>query len=141
MKVKTIVLLLLLLILWACGSNEQEKSCETPQINPNGESEMALFMRKVAKECEINKANIINSNNLSWSFNPDDILNAKMTKGHTMDSVYIVFAEEFISKFNTLKKEKDEPKLFYNAFIQNCISCHQTRCPGPIKRIKKLRIK
>ena len=141
MNLKSIVFLLLLFILWACGSADQEKSCASPQVNPNGESDMSLFMRKIAQECEINKVNIINGKPLAFSINPELILKAKMTKGHTMDSNYIVFAEAFISKFNALEKEKEDPKLFYNAFIQNCISCHNTQCPGPIKRINKLRVK
>jgi hypothetical protein len=141
MTLKSIVFLLLIFVLWACGSADQEKSCASPQLNPNGDSEMSLFMRKIAQECEINKGNIKDGKPLAFSINPDLILKAKMSKGHTMDSNYIIFAEEFISKFNAMVKVKEDTKLFYNAFIQNCINCHKTQCPGPIKRINKLRIK
>ncbi len=31
-----------------------------------------------------------------------------------------------------------ELKTNYNSLVQRCINCHNSHCPGPLKRIKKL---
>jgi len=33
------------------------------------------------------------------------------------------------------------PKQIYQKYIQSCITCHETHCPGPIRRIEQLKLK
>ena len=37
-------------------------------------------------------------------------------------------------------QEKEEIQEQYNTMLQLCVACHQQNCPGPIKKIQKLRI-
>ena len=112
-------------------------------INPNGSSEMALFMRDLSKKCDTNKVRLKNNQPISFNISADKILTAKMTKGHHMDSTYKAFALQFIDQIKAINNEKsiERQAFFYNAMIQNCTSCHQNRCPGPITKIKKLYVK
>ena len=126
-------------LIWACQLIDQDdSSCKAPPINPNGESEMALFMRRIAAECDSVKSKMLKEKEAKFSIDATQILKAKMTKGHSMDSLYIAYANTFIqqiAQFNTKSN-----KTIYNAIVLNCIACHKTSCPGPIDRIKKLKL-
>ena len=128
----------------SCTATQTEKTdCDSPPINPNGSSEMALFMRGLSKSCDTNKIRLENNQPISFNIITDKILTSIMTKGHHMDSSYKDFALQFIDQIKVINNEQsiERQAFFYNAMIQNCISCHQSRCPGPITKIKKLRFK
>ena len=49
--------------------------------------------------------------------------------------------DQYIFAVNDLLNNPVNTKDQYNTIVQSCINCHNQVCQGPIKRIKKLRIK
>ena len=135
---RTYIFLIITSLIWACQSSQEEVCHINAGVNPNGESEMALFMRRIASECDLVKAQILKKEKAQFNFEPTQILKATMTKGHSMDGAYIAYAKTFINQVEQFNE--DANKNNYNAIILNCINCHKTRCPGPIDRIKKLKL-
>tara|TARA_B100000530_G_C15800923_1_gene425529 strand:+ start:290 stop:604 length:315 start_codon:yes stop_codon:yes gene_type:complete len=103
---------------------------------------MALFMRELTKSCDSNKLRLKNKQLISFDIDEQRILTSEMTKGHHKDSAYKSYASKLIEQIDEINNNSlpDKQLFFYNAMIQNCISCHQGRCPGPIKKIKKLKL-
>lgn len=67
---------------------------------------------------------------------------AEATDSRELDGDYHALADNFIGKLDSLKYLAIEDRLdAYNASVSTCVECHQTRCPGPIPRIKKLYVK
>lgn len=112
-------------------------------IYPNGGSELAVLMREMYDDSETIKQAI-----LSGKFPPDFrekfryLHSATPTDKDTKTEAYPDMAKVFEENLNQLYQEKDEKKRIkrFNIVIQNCITCHQSHCPGPIKKIKKLNI-
>jgi len=51
------------------------------------------------------------------------------------------FATVFFERCNDLQKAPlNERKLAFNNLVSNCVSCHESFCPGPISMIKRLHI-
>ena len=115
---------------------------DKPELKQNISSEMSLFMRKLTKSCDSNKIRLKNKQLIAFDIDAQNILTSEMTKGHHKDSTYKAFASRFIEQIHEINNKHlaDSQLFFYNAMIQNCISCHQGRCPGPIKKIKELKI-
>ena len=57
------------------------------------------------------------------------------------DGRFTSFADYYIFTVKELINSEEDKTSLYNNMIQACISCHEQICPGPVKRIKKLRIK
>lgn len=54
---------------------------------------------------------------------------------------YDAFAADFLRNYNDMLQSKQtDRKLAFNTLVSNCISCHESFCPGPINMIKKLHI-
>jgi len=53
-----------------------------------------------------------------------------------------LFADAYLNSLENLKgASPDGVKDLYNGVVENCMSCHQAMCPGPVVRIKKLYLK
>ena len=108
---------------------------------PNGGSELAVLMREMYDDTDLIKKAVINKElppdfrqkfaYLHWA-NPTDT--------DTKTEVYPDMAKAFMDNLEALYAEKDTEKRIkkFDIVIQNCITCHQSHCPGPIKKIKKL---
>ena len=136
--------LFLCFLLCSCTFKEADNiECEDkPVFKQNISSEMALFMRELTKSCDSNKLRLKNKQLISFDIDEQRILTSEMTKGHHKDSAYKSYASKLIEQIDEINNNSlpDKQLFFYNAMIQNCISCHQGRCPGPIKKIKKLKL-
>lgn len=53
---------------------------------------------------------------------------------------FTAFNNMMKSQAELLKSSPENQAENFNNFVNACISCHQVVCPGPIKRIKKLKI-
>ena len=105
-------------------------------------SEMALLMRSMYEFNKITKAQIINKDSLSAL--PEEFL--------TIHSAILTEPDERTAAFDSLSTQflkaqraafvatKDSTKYHFNRSINLCVSCHETRCVGPIPKIKKLLI-
>lgn len=135
--------------LYSCGSKESKNSeseKESTEIyNPNGDSELALLMR----ECFDQSAEIKKKLENGTLEIPDTYVE-NLKKFHTATATdpsvkvdeFFAFTDLLYNKVEQLKTaDLDKQKDYYNQVVSSCISCHESFCPGPITKIKKLRIK
>ncbi|GAB4135251.1 MAG: hypothetical protein OHK0045_01640 [Raineya sp.] len=111
-------------------------------IYPNGGSELAVLMREMYDDADLIKKAVLNKElppdfrkkfaYLHW---------ASPTDADTKTEAYPDMAKAFMDNLEALYNEKDTEKRIkkFDIVVQNCITCHQSHCPGPIKKIKKLR--
>ncbi|MBL7883682.1 MAG: hypothetical protein JNL69_06410 [Bacteroidia bacterium] len=143
-------LIVFILLLANCSGNsdkvqseqsDKKEDCSKP-LNPNGDSELALLMRKMMHTSESLKE-MIKQGNLPKEF-PEEFLKihtAQPTDSETKKESFDAFASNYISNMKLLfESPKDELTKNYNAVITSCVSCHSEHCPGPLKAINKLKI-
>jgi len=100
---------------------------------------MAQLMRDMSKELEGIKEKLQNNDELDQNLlnfaliHEQEVTDPSFQKPHIqpMSEAY-AFA---IYAFN-----ENPTKSNYTAIINNCLSCHQLSCPGPVVRIKKLQL-
>jgi thioredoxin-related protein len=137
--------LLLSQMLLSCGTNNEEKNeiqnQKNKQINPNGDSELALLMRDMYDEAERIKKQIKNNDPVKLTLDYEKILTAHATEPEKANSEQFKgFAKSYLQSIENIKLSSSQEKInHYNNMITNCIACHQMLCPGPLVRIKKLK--
>ena len=143
---KKIFYLIIIFTIFGCSSTTKE--CENIQVNPNGESELALVMRALyTNTLDIKKELFTNIDttltNLN-SFNLEEFktnYNALHTSNPTdlnlrKDGKYERFADTYINSSKNFINNNSKEN--YNSMINNCIQCHEQFCLGAIKKIQKL---
>jgi cytochrome c556 len=156
LKNKSAVIGILLLFIFCfvqCSTNTENKtvekvnsdstaSCKSKPLNPNGDSELALLMRKMLRSSESLKE-MIKQGNLPKEF-PEEFLKihtAKPTDSETKKASFDGYATNYLNNLQTLyNSPKAELTSNYNALIHSCASCHAEHCPGPLKTINNLKI-
>ncbi|MGB0431383.1 MAG: hypothetical protein ACPGLV_12985 [Bacteroidia bacterium] len=115
---------------------------EAKQINPNGETELALLMRQMDSDLNAAKTAMRAGNLPNYNFVHNAIKTAEPTKKHIKgDPVFASFADVYINSIKAANNaEIDSIPAMHNKIIMNCIECHKSYCTGPIDRIRKLRI-
>ena len=144
MKLQFSLLIVVLLIFgFACANSSQEKQCVVIEpINPNGDSELSLLMREMFEDAMRMKGEVKNGKT-------PDVLK-KFKKIHTAEATepekaesdeFKAFADSYLAAVDALEKSKpDEAAVFYRGMVESCMNCHRSMCPGPMVRIKKLRL-
>lgn len=105
-------------------------------------SEMAALMREMVAKNDRLKDHIL-SNKEIGKFDEDylKIHTAQLTDPSDFDEDYKIFATHFINMQQRIfKADKENLKNEYNNAINACITCHKSKCSGPISRIEKLLI-
>lgn len=147
--INTIKIILLAISLMAfviaCNkeSGEKKQVASNPQmLNPNGDSELAILMRNMADEAERIKAYVENGETPEIEVDYQQILSATATEPHKKATPeYKAFAEAHIQSMQLLEDADTSRMLtLYDNMVDNCINCHKALCPGPLVRIKKLKI-
>lgn len=109
---------------------------------PNKDSELALLMREVVSNTEQVKQQIIEGKPIEFFIAFEKLHTAIPTESDLReDGKYASFADSYIFAVKELIKSSENKKELYNSMVQTCINCHQQICPGPVSRIKKLKIK
>lgn len=118
---------------------KEENLIQQP-LNPNGDSELALLMRAMEEEAKRIKEQVANGEPVTIELNHEEILTAHATEPKKAASPeYKAFAAAYLQAIESLKTATpDQSATIYDQMISSCMSCHQTLCPGPIVRIKKL---
>ena len=130
----------------SCSKSEDDKSAddvEVSPINPNGDSELALLMRKMFEEGEDIKVLITNNQgNITQEYiqELERIHTAIPTDPEVKTPEFEAYTQLMIEEANALFSNDSNKVQGFNNLVNRCIDCHQVVCPGPIKRIKKLRI-
>jgi cytochrome c556 len=136
------VLLLLSLTFTACDSAQKEEareaSCEAP-LNPNGDSERALLMRKMTQLAEANAAALRSGGELV----PYDGSFAELASSTgTMpvdEDFFKGMSASYLSNLEALYAAEPSDRIkLHNNLVQSCQDCHAQTCRGPLKRIDKM---
>ncbi|OHX67643.1 hypothetical protein [Flammeovirga pacifica] len=135
-----ITILFLSVVIYGCQTSSKER---TSTNYPNGGSELAWLMRDVTDQMEAQRNAIIKGDSLQkYPLEVTHILTAEPTEeGKTSSKQYQSLASNFLNHINQssdihLKGQIDQ----YNTTVSLCVNCHETQCPGPNVRIKKLYI-
>lgn len=116
---------------------------EVSETNPNGDSELALLMRKMFEEGEDIKELITNNEgNITEEYiaELERIHTATPTDADVKTPEFEAYTKLMIEEANLLFSNDSNRVQGFNNLVNRCINCHQSFCPGPIKRIKKLTI-
>jgi CRISPR/Cas system CSM-associated protein Csm2 small subunit len=145
----TSFLLICISIFFACTqASKEEKNVAAPKkevkapLNPNGDSELALLMRGMYEEAERIKKQVKQGEEVTVELDHMKILSAHATEPEKAASAeFKGFAKLYLARLEELKTADGEAKeVVYKSLVESCMSCHQVLCPGPMVRIKKLRI-
>lgn len=134
-------LLGLLIVLMACGQQEPaaekvvvQKKQQLPEAKP-----MAMMMRAIYEQSKDMRGKIVEGEALDSSFyHFMEFHKLEPTDSTVLIEVFYEHNEDFKAAFENLLRSSN--KETYNAMLTQCVSCHEDFCPGPIKRINKLRI-
>ncbi|MGR7813691.1 hypothetical protein [Lacinutrix undariae] len=131
----------------ACGNSEKEtptpkkKKIVYDMYEP---SEMAILMNKMYDYNLQLKKDVLEGKELTkFPIDFMKIHSAQLTQEKHRDEGFESFSKLFIAAekeiFNTDSPLNIDER--FNTMVNLCVACHQTRCTGPIPRIKKLLIK
>ena len=139
-------------LLIACNNNVSEDAVQ--EINetkstavddhPNEDSELALLMRKMYHDADSIKQLIVNEEgNISQEYIDalERIHTATPTDADVKTPEFSAYTDLMINEANTLFSNETNKKQGFNRLVNRCVECHQSFCPGPIKKINKLKIK
>lgn len=137
-------------VVTACDSKAPEKQTVTEEVeetimepvatgpNPNGDSELALFMRKMDEDLVAHKKQLKEGVFEPFTFDHTTMLIAEPTKIDNQDEQYVSYANSYLQTMEEMRNApKDSMISLHNQWVAKCIECHNTFCNGPIVRIKK----
>jgi len=131
----------LLFLMLSCDTDKKEVKIEEAPIMYEA-SEMTLLMRGMYEFNKAARLQIINKDSL-LPF-PEEFLlihKAVLTDPSERDKEFDTIAEQFIkAQKATFSAKSDSRSYHFNKSVNLCISCHETRCTGPIPKIRKLLI-
>ncbi|MGB5362719.1 MAG: hypothetical protein WBN17_05395 [Aureibaculum sp.] len=106
-------------------------------------TEMALLMRKMYEVNNVVKKQIINKDAIlpfpeEFSNIHTAVLTDPSERNSEFDSLANLYLNYQKDLFNT---GNDSTVYYFNKSVNTCITCHETRCVGPLPKIKKLLIR
>lgn len=135
------IMLGLLVLLIACGQQEAatEKVVVRKKQQLTEAKPMAMMMRAIYEQSKDMRGRVIEGEGLDSSFYHFMAFHElEPTDSTVLIDVFYNHNEDFKAAFEKLLRSSN--KETYNAMLTQCVSCHEDFCPGPIKRINKLRI-
>ncbi len=128
-------------VLLSCNSNNKKEVVDNALIIYQP-SEMTLLMRKMYEVNKVVKNQIINKDSLiTFPEEFSTIHSAVLTDPSERDKEFDSLANQFVKDQKaTFFSNSDSAKYHFNKSVNTCITCHETRCTGPIPKIKKLLI-
>ena len=139
--------MLTLIVFNACNQQskkveETEKEPITKSLNPNGDSELALLMRRMFKDAKRIKKQIQDGEEVTATINHDAILTAHATEpAKAASAEFKTWGAAYLAGLESLKKSTPETaESAYKSLVNSCMNCHKALCPGPVVKIKKLNI-
>ena len=128
------LLFLIVCTLFSC-SNQNKK--QQTIIDPNDSSEMALMMRDMFFKLNDIKSKIQSGQDISYEQLRFSIIHeSEATDDSFLNNGLTLMSKAFEQKvidFNNYPSVQN-----YTEIVNNCISCHQGMCPGPLQRIDNL---
>lgn len=128
-----------IMLLFACTSVESK---EAPKARLYKRSELSLLMRQMhdaAKELKKNLSDTVLRKEYKQLF--EEIQSATPSDIDLKENNFDAFAYAWQESWKEMLAEKDKPAEAFNRMVDQCLNCHNNRCPGPIPKIKRLKIK
>ncbi len=124
----------------ACNSSEQKVDQVQEKPKVADAKPMALMMRAIYDQSAEMRSWVTEGKALDSSiFRFMEFHKLEPTDSTVLVEVFYKHNADFKAAFEELiAAGADKEK--YNAMLTQCVSCHEDFCPGPIKRINKLRI-
>ena len=131
---------IILLILYGCANKPSSKGYPKAILDPNPISEMAQQMREMTKELEVIKIKLEKNETLGENLLNFELIHQQQVTDISFDKPHIkpmsIAYHYAVGEFNKEPSIKN-----YSSIINNCSSCHQLSCQGPLVKINKLIIK
>jgi len=131
---------IILLILTGCVNKTSSEDSSKVIIDPNPTSEMAQQMREMTKELEAIKIKLEKNETLGENLLNFELIHQQQVTDSSFNKPHIepksIAYDYAVGEFN-----KDPSVKNYSSIINNCSSCHQLSCQGPLVKINKLMIK
>ncbi|HMS53036.1 MAG: hypothetical protein IPI59_00310 [Sphingobacteriales bacterium] len=140
---KLLVCLFISTLIFSCQEVPKTENQSKKELEKPLRSEMSALMQRMFLENKIIKEQIEQGNS-NLGFFPTDYLkihSAVLTDPSDMDDIFKECANNFITAQQRVFSENENSKENFNRMVNTCIACHQQKCPGPIRRIKKLYLK
>lgn len=135
-------MLSIILVFGCCTQPDNEKTSKKTStiVNPNGDSELALFMRYMYDDCMRVKTAITEGDTESLAFDPEKMFTAHATEPEKAASeTYQQMGKAYMAAHQAFENAKrNDKKAMFTGLVNNCIACHQQLCPGPVRKIKNL---
>lgn len=131
-------LALFIVILSNCNSeSNSKKTGYTMAVD----SELTLLMRDMYNYYDTLKTDIVNGELSEEVKTFQDIHTAVATTPEKVSNeLYQGLASIYVNSAKRLNRPNVNKRDAFNLMVDNCMSCHQQMCPGPMVRIKKLYI-
>ena len=130
-------------ILWfltGCVSKPSIEKQPKVIMDPNPTSEMAQQMRDMTKQLEAIKVQLENNETLGQNLLNFELIHHQQVTDSTFQKPHI--EPMSLSYDYAVREFNKEPNIKnYSSIINNCSSCHQLSCQGPLVKINKLKIK
>lgn len=149
----TMIVLLSLGKLASCGYHagpagmdrtNEPASSSTPiaQLEEHKVSPLAQLMRDMTAFADSTKRRLLRKEDLlPYPAGFKDMLTAEPTPGMMDHRTFDPFAFSYLHQLDSLYKVVPEQRqAAFDELIQYCAACHGQVCPGPLVRIKKLRM-
>ncbi len=144
-----IYFILFSLFFWAACSqqsaeqNTQEKPAKKSQSNTaviHQDSELASWMKEMHTQLFVVKDALEKGEQVPDSINWDweAIYKAKRSNEDAQGETFNGMARAFLIEMQKSIEQNDVEA--YNHAVRSCVNCHENYCPGPIPKIKKLKI-
>ena len=131
---------IILLILTGCVNKTASEDFPKVILDPNPTSEMAQQMREMTKELEAIKIKLEKNETLGQNLLNFELIHQQQVTDSSFNKPHIepmsIAYDYAVGEFN-----KDPSIKNYSSIINNCSSCHQLSCQGPLVKINKLMIK
>lgn len=134
-----IVLLLAAAMLVSCSQEAPQQEAPAKAAGKvEAAKPMAMMMRAIYDQSKTMRADLESGKGLDSSFYRFlEFHQLEPTDSTVLVEVFYEHNEKFKAAYEELLRASDKPA--YNAMLTACVNCHEDFCPGPIKRINKLR--
>jgi len=137
--IATIVGCLLFVVLFAACEQKVEKQETKAVVAPA--KPMAMMMRAIYQQSAEMREWVEAGKPLdSTHFRFLDFHQLEPTDSTVLVEVFYKHNQDFKAAFEDLIQAGEADKEKYNTLLTKCVSCHEDFCPGPIKRINKLKL-
>lgn len=129
------------MLLFSCNKSSTDQE-QQAILYPNEDAPLAVLMREMYEDMEEILLSTSNHEDIKGYVEKHrNLLTATPTKPEVQNEIFALMGESYLYQLQELEKSESEEEVIkgYKALVENCLACHKQFCPGPIKRIEKLK--